>query len=136
MEPPEKSLPDELLRRASVRGYEYAWRIADIPEVIEATKLAGMISIGGQLQFRLPNGPTCECYWVEVDTLRTISADLSKNELIAQSASVALSDFNMLKNNYDFVAEGRSSFGKFFQECEVEGGDPKDAMWFVWYVKA
>jgi hypothetical protein len=135
MEHAEECLPKELLRRASVRGHEYAWRIADIPEVIEATKRAGMISVGGQLQFRFPNGVTCECYWVEVDTFRTISPDLPKNEAAIQSATAAQSAFQALKARFDFIAEGRSSFGKTFEEFEAAGDDPDDAMCFVWYVK-
>lgn len=129
-----ESLPEELLRRASVRGHEYAWRIVDIPEVIEATKREGMISVGGQLQFRFPNGVTCECYWVEVDTLKTVAADLPKSERVVQSATAALSAFEALKNRFDFVAEGRSSFGGTFEEFEAAGGKPEDTMCFVWYV--
>ncbi len=136
MEHPEESLPDELLCKASIKGHEYAWRVADIPEVIETTKLAGMISIGGQLQFRFPSGVTCECYWVEVDTFKTVPADLSRNDVVVQSATVALSDFEALKSRFDFIAEGRSNFGKTFEEFEAEGGDPQDTMCFVWYVKA
>lgn len=136
MEQPEESLPDEILRRATVRGHEYAWRIADIPEVIEATKLAGMISIGGQLQFRFPKGETCECYWIEVDTFKSLSADLPKTEVVIRSATLALSAFEELKSRFDFVAEGRLSCRKIFQEFEADGGDPEDAMCFVWYVKA
>jgi hypothetical protein len=136
MEQPEEALPEELLRKASVRGHEFAWRVTDIPEVIEATKLTGMISIGGQLQFRFPNGVTCECYWIEVDTFKTVSADLSKDEAVVQSATTALSAFEALKRSIDFIAEGRSSFRQTFEEFEAEGGEPEDAMWFVWYLKS
>lgn len=136
MKQPEEALPEELLRRASIRDQEYAWRIADIPEVIEAAKLTGMISIGGLLQFRFPNGVTCECYWIEVDTLQTVSADLSKGEVVVQSASAALSAFEALKSRFDFIAEGRSAFRKTFEKFEAEGGDPEDAMCFVWYLES
>lgn len=136
MQKSEASLPDELLRRASVRGNEYAWRISDIPDVIEATKRAGMISIGGQLQFRFPHGVTCECYWIEIDTYKKVSADLPRNEVVNQSATEALSAFEALKSQFDFVAEGRSNFKEIFQAFEADGGDPEDAMCFVWYVEA
>ncbi|HMS93983.1 MAG TPA: hypothetical protein PKA03_01945 [Tabrizicola sp.] len=134
MEHVEESLPRELLRRASIRGHEYAWRVSDIPEVIEATKRAGRISVGGQLQFRFPNNVTCECYWVEVDTFKSVAADLARKELVIQSANAALSAFEDLKSRFDFVAEGRSSFRTVFEEFESTGEEPEDAMWFVWYV--
>ncbi|MBN8633264.1 MAG: hypothetical protein J0L76_20710 [Rhodobacterales bacterium] len=134
MEHPEESLPRELLRRASIRGHEYAWRVSDIPEVIEATKRAGRISVGGQLQFRFPNNVTCECYWVEVDTLKAVAADIPRKELVVQSANAALSAFEDLRSHFDFVAEGRSSFEKVFKEFEATGGEPEEVMWFVWYV--
>ena len=136
MELAVKALPPDLQSRASLRGSEFAWPVADIPAVIEATKLAGMVSIGGQLQFRFPNDATCECYWVEVDTFRTVSADLPKIDLVAQTAAAALAEFEALRIRYDFLAEGRTNFEKHFNEFEANGGDPNDAMCFVWYVKA
>jgi len=48
----------DLLARASLRGNEYAWPIADIPMVIDAARAANLVSIVGQLQFRLPDGGT------------------------------------------------------------------------------
>ena len=62
----EQALPSKLVGRASLRGREHAWSLDDIPNVIEAAREAQLISIGGQLQFRLPDGGTCECYWIEV----------------------------------------------------------------------
>jgi len=95
-----------------------------------------MVSIGGQLQFRFPDGATCECYWVAVDTSKTVSADLPKTELVAQSAAAAVSAFDTLKTRYDFLAEGRSNFSKHFKEFEASGGNPSEVVCFVWYVRA
>ena len=89
----ERRLPKELLERASLRGKEYAWRIADIPEVIEAARRAGLVNVGGQLQFRFPDGKTRECYWVEVDTYRSVPQALLWDVRVAQTADVALADF-------------------------------------------
>ena len=57
----ELRLPLDVLRRASLRGNEYAWPIEDIPKVIETARHTKMASIGGQLQFRLSGGGTCDC---------------------------------------------------------------------------
>jgi hypothetical protein len=111
---PELTLPPELLNRASLRANEYAWRIEDIPAVIEAARRADLVSIGGQLQFRLPDGGTCECYAVEVDTYQSVD--------------------EMLKARCDFIAEGRRDFPLYFAELIEAGRDPADYMCFVWYV--
>lgn len=133
-EPPDLRLPQEILRRASLRGNEYAWPIEDIPKVIEAARQANLASIGGQLQFRLPDGGTCECYWVEVDTYKSMPASLPWQERVEQTATVALADFSRLLSKFDFVAEGRGSFAEHFKRLETEGGDPIQTMCFVWYL--
>jgi hypothetical protein len=61
-----RALPPDLLARASLSGNEYAWPVNEIPSVIEAARAANLVSIGGELQFRLPDGGVCECYWVYV----------------------------------------------------------------------
>jgi hypothetical protein len=132
MTSPERYLPKELLDRASLRGKEYAWRVDDIPEVIEAARRAGLVSIGGQLQFRLPDGGTCECYWVEVDTYQSVSKELPWAERVARTAEVALADFMRLASEYDFLEEGRRAFR--MGQVEHRDESPAGIMWFVWYV--
>jgi hypothetical protein len=127
-------LPREILDRASRRGKEYAWRVADIPAVIEAARNAGLVSIGGQLQFRLPDGGTCECYWVEVDTYKSVSKALPWSERVNQTADAALADFARLSSQYDFLEEGRRAFGAHLKEIEERGESPAEAMCFVWYL--
>jgi hypothetical protein len=132
----ESHLPKDLLSRSSLRGNEYAWKILDIPEVIEAGRNAGLINIGGQLQFRLPDGGTCECYWVEVDTFKSVPAaiSLSWEERVAKTADAALEDFASLQKRYNFLEEGRRDYGKYLDEIAQNGGDPAEAMCFVWYL--
>jgi hypothetical protein len=134
MHSPERRLPKKLLERASLRGKEYAWRIADIPEVIEAARRAGLVNVGGQLQFRFPDGGTCECYWVEVDTYRSVPQALPWDVRVVQTAEVALADFARLASKYDFLEEGRRDFATHLKEVEERGGDPAEMMCFVWYV--
>jgi hypothetical protein len=134
MRPTESRLPLDVLQRASLRGNEYAWPIEDISKVIEAARQANLASIGGQLQFRLPDGGTCECCWIEVDTYKSVPASLPWQERINQTAAVALADFSRLLSKFDFVAEGRRSFAEHFNRLEAEGGDPTQTMCFVWYL--
>jgi hypothetical protein len=130
----ERHLPRDILQRASLRGNEYAWALYDIPHVIEAARQAGLVNIGGQLQFRIPGGSTCECYWVEVDTYRSISKHLSWSERVERTAATALEEFERLPSKFDFLAEGRRGFAQHLDEFERLGHDPAEAMCFVWYV--
>ena len=131
---PEDALPPDILQRGSRRGGEYAWRIQDIPDVIEAARAANLISTGGQLQFRLLGGGTCECYWVEVDTYKSVDKTLPWAERVSHTAKVALRDFEALKERYDFIAEGQAGFADYLDALVVTGRDPADFMCFVWNV--
>ncbi len=132
----ETRMPADLLARASLRGNEYAWHPDDIPAVIEAARAANLINIGGQLQFRFPDGGTCECYWVEVNTAKSAGSNaLSWRERVELSAEAALRDFAKLRAEVDFMAAGMEGFGKYLDTFRVEGGDPADAMCFVWYME-
>jgi hypothetical protein len=135
MELAEKRLPSRVLERATLRGNEFAWRVSDIPDVIEAARAEGLVSLGGQLQFRMP-GATCECYWVEVSTSKVSDPDLPWTEQVERAAAEAHSQFKALQSRYDFLAEGRESFGKYLDEFEASAGNINDAMCFVWYVEA
>ena len=70
--------------------------------MIAATRDAGLISIGGQLQFILPDIGACECYSVEVDTYKSVPTSLPWTERVEQTAATALSDFAQLSSRFDF----------------------------------
>ena len=125
----ESFLSAELLKKASLRGKEYAWPVYDIPVVIEAGRIAELLNIGGQLQFRLADGGVCECYWVDVDTYKTVSKDLPWGERVNLAAHTALKDFQTLKNTKDFIKEGKHGFPKYLDDRNAE-----QAMCFVWYL--
>ena len=128
------NFPKHLLDRATSRGSELAWRLDDIPSVIEAVRAAGHINNGGQLQFRLKDGGTCECYEVEVDTRKTLEK-LDRSERVSASAIEALRQFERLPNEFDFIIQGRAAFGKFFDELGLTESDIREAMCFVWYAE-
>ena len=134
MTQPENLLPLEVLRCASLRGQEHAWPIEWIPDVIEAARVANLLNIGGQLQFRLQDGATCECYWVEVDTYKSVPSNLRWADRVALSAEVALKDFTTLRKTVDFLGEGRAHFSKYLAAHVADGGSVEGAMCFVWYV--
>jgi hypothetical protein len=124
----EDNLPPSLLQKATIRGVEYAWQISDIPEVIEAARLANLLNIGGQLQFRLKDDSTYECYWIDIDTYKTVSSELAWNDRVRLSAQSALDQFEKLKATGDFFKEGRDAFK------QLSEADLAQAMCFVWYM--
>lgn len=130
--PAVELLPADLLARASLRGNEHAWPVDDIPEVIEAARRANLVSVGGQLQFRLPDGGTCECYWVEVDTYRSVEKTLPWPDRVKLTAEVGARDFAALRRNVEFLAAGRESFAQYLDKEVAEGRDPLHSMCFVW----
>lgn len=127
-------LPAWLLERATLRGNEYAWPVDDIDLVIVEARKAGLVSVGGQLQFRLPSG-TAECYWVQVDTYTDVPQDLPWGERVERSAESAARQMQQIRKLYDFVEEGREAFRDALNEYEGQGHSIKEAMCFVWYVR-
>ena len=135
MERPEERLPAAILERSSLRGNEYAWRLNDIPSVIEAARAADFVSVGGQLQLRLPDGGTCECYWLEVDTFNAAGSGLPWSERVAKAASEASKQFEELNSSHDLLSEAQAAFPSYAAALESDGLRVADALWFVWYVE-
>ncbi len=131
----EEQLPAGLLQGSSLRGGEYAWPIEDIPKVIEAARLENLASVGGQLQFRIPDGGTCECYWIEIDPTAGLSPDLPWAERVSLTAERSLAAFQNLRSQFDFIEEGRKAFASHLDKYEAEGGDLNQVMCFVWYLE-
>jgi len=63
MRDPESLLPAEVLAKANKDSSEYAWKLDDVLTVIEAANSVGLATIGGEVQFRVPEG-ICELDWL------------------------------------------------------------------------
>ncbi|MBL9048472.1 MAG: hypothetical protein JNK34_14455, partial [Tabrizicola sp.] len=81
-------------------------------------------------------GGTCECYWVEVDTYKSVSDEITWHDRVNKTADTALLDFEKLKTEYNFLEEGRKSFGKYLDKAEELGANISDLMFFVWYTSS
>lgn len=86
----ETLLPADIQQAACRRDNEWGWPPALIPQVIDGAEQSQLVSIGGQLQFLMPGG-TCECYWVEVDTYKSVSTELPWHNRVTQTAAAARS---------------------------------------------
>jgi hypothetical protein len=130
----ESKLPKEILARCvySSPGGEYAWRVEDIPAVIDAAETALLFNLGGTLQFILPDGGMCECYWVDVDTGEP-PAKYDWPGKVRWAANAARRGFTEATKDVDLVASGRDAFEEL-RALEAQGVDLAPLMCFVWSV--
>ncbi|ESQ91637.1 hypothetical protein [Asticcacaulis benevestitus] len=128
----EALLPPEILAKADVRHDEYAWRIGDLPEVIEAARAQGLRNIGGQLQIRTEDA-IGECDWVQIDACQLIPPMLPWEAQVEMAANVALQDLQLLKAEFNFAREIKEAFPEPVERLLAAGGKIEDAIWFVWY---
>lgn len=61
-------LPPDILQGATLRGKEYGWSVSSFPEALARAEAGGYACLGGQFQFRLDDGSTCEMYWLAADS--------------------------------------------------------------------
>ena len=127
----EKALPQELLSRASVSpGGEHAWKMEDVPKVIEAAKAAGLANLGGQPQFQGPIG-TAEPYWLNFEPTE-INNNESWQQYVNRAASETLESFSRLFKETDFEYEGCQNW-KHIKEAKEKGMNINEHLWFVLY---
>lgn len=132
---PETLFPDILQSVACRSGNEWGWQPETIPLVIDEAEKLGLLNLGGQLQFLMPEG-TCECYWIEVDALADELEGLAWPERVTLAAAAARRQIADIGYRYDFIEEGRRAFAAQFTAYEATGGDVRDRMCFIWYVEA
>lgn len=83
----EKFLPNEILQKAIVSGNEYGWKRTDFKNVLEKAVENGLGIIGGQVQFKFPDG-TCELYWQNMTRLKNKAEKIGRNIVSGQKMSV------------------------------------------------
>jgi hypothetical protein len=95
------------LQGATLRGNEYGWSVAAFPDALAEAEDRGYGCLGGQFQFRLEDGGTCEMYW-----LNAASKDRAHGESWAdychRSCSEVRNGFQRLVDKTDFGEEASS----------------------------
>lgn len=109
----EEYLPAEILQKAIVSGKEYGWKQNDFREVVDKAVEVGLGIIGGQVQFKLPDG-TCELYWHKYDTIERKPGENWK-DYCQRTKVECLSQFEELPTDSELIREGIESF-KFLKE--------------------
>lgn len=104
----ELLLPQTILAKASLRGLEYAWSFGDLREVVEAARTSGLATLGGQVQFRVPEG-TCELYWFSIDSAPRQSGEPWSN-YVDRCAREVLEGIDNLPPVSELVSEGIRNF--------------------------
>ena len=130
----EEALPKDLLSKASVSpGGEHAWKMEDIPKVIEAARVAGLANLGGQPQFQGPIG-TAEPYWLNFEPAKRTN-DENWQHYVNRAAAETLEAFRRLCKETDFEKEGCQNWGHI-KEAKEKGMNINEHLWFVLYFKS
>ena len=121
--------PEASLYEATLKDREYCWKPDDFPRALTEATTAGLVCLGGQFQFQLPEG-TCEMYWLAADSAPQQKTE-SWQEYVTRSNSEVKLKFEQLRKETDFMAEADSFV--LLQEKKKQGIDLVKALWFVAY---
>ena len=125
------TLPEDMLASANRESNEEAWRLSDVPVILERASPHKLACIGGQFQFRGPIG-IAELYWLNADsTPRRPEEDW--DAYVERANSEVLSIFERLVEQTDFRAEARQ--WNHISEAVERGAisDPTEHLYFVAY---
>lgn len=131
----ESKLPREIRARCvySTPGGEYAWRLEDIPAVIDAARDAALFNLGGVLQFFTPDGEIHEATWVDVDVGDPPDKLKTWEDQVDWAAVTARKRFREATDHAKLVQGGRDAFEEL-RELEEKGVDLSTLMCFQWSV--
>jgi hypothetical protein len=99
-----EALPTDISRGAILRGNEYGWSLSSFPDALASATANGYACLGGQFQFRLGDGSTCEMYWLEADSKKQAHGE-SWSDYCHRSCSEVLKRFQHLVSATDFEKE-------------------------------
>ncbi len=97
-------LPADVLEGATLRGNEYGWSVASFPIALVRAEARGYACLGGQFQFRLKDGSTCEMYWLSADSSERVTGE-SWDAYSRRSCSEVKENFQRLISETDFSKE-------------------------------
>lgn len=133
MEIEQKYLPSEILKRAILSVEEYGWKRSDIFEVVEKAIEVGLGIIGGQVQFKFPEG-TCELYWHKYDTIQRKPVENWK-KYCQRTKQEFLDKFKKIPTDLELVEEGINSF-PFLKEKSNADIQIENYLIFILYFNA
>jgi hypothetical protein len=69
------ALPQDISQGATLRGNEYGWTVSSFPAALARAEAVGYACLGGQFQFRLDDGTTCEMYWLNAGSTERVPGE-------------------------------------------------------------
>jgi hypothetical protein len=100
----EDVLPPEISQGATLRSNEYGWSVSSFPDALATAEALGFACLGGQFQFRLDGGATCEMYWLNADSNERVHGE-SWADNCRRSCSEVQNGFQRLVSSTDFSKE-------------------------------
>jgi hypothetical protein len=100
----DNALPPDLIDGATLRGQEYAWKTSAFAKALAAAEQLGYACLGGQFQFRLRDGGTCEMYWLNADSTERSPGE-SWSNYSRRSCQEVATEFRRLLTTTDFQKE-------------------------------
>lgn len=97
-------LPSDVAEGATLRGNEYGWSILSFPAALQRAEAHGYACLGGQFQFRLDDGSTCEMYWLSADSRERLPGE-SWADYACRSCCEVQRNFQRLVSETDFSKE-------------------------------
>ena len=64
----DHALPPHIAEGATLRGNEYGWTVSSFLSALSRAEEVGYACLGGQFEFRLDDGTTCEMWWLNADS--------------------------------------------------------------------
>ncbi|WP_187263652.1 hypothetical protein [Pontibacter beigongshangensis] len=129
----QKYLPNEILLKSTISGKEHGWKREDFNEVVNHAFKSGLAVVGGQVQFKLPDG-TCELHWRKYDTNGRMAGE-GWTSYCSRTKQECLEQFNALPTNQELINEGIENF-EFLREKSAQGVNPEDFLIFILYFNA
>jgi hypothetical protein len=114
-------LPTGIAEGATLRGNEYGWIPSAFPSALVKAEAHGYACLGGQFQFRLPDGGTCEMYWLKADAAERRPKE-PWSDYAHRSCSEVRQEFERLMTTSDFKSEA-SNWPRFRDEIEQKVSD-------------
>lgn len=94
-------LPPNITEGATLRGNEYGWTVSSFASALAKAQTDGYACLGGQFQFRLDDGTTCEMYWLEADPTERMGGE-RWSDYSRRSCTEVLEKFQRLTLETDF----------------------------------
>lgn len=124
------TLPPDITQGATLQGNEYGWIISLFPDAVVAAKKYNYACLGGQFQFRLPDGGTCEMYWLSADSTNRANEE-PWQDFSCRSCDEVLERFHALVSKTDF-REQASNWPRV-SDVIIEGLNHNSLLVFVAY---